>query len=677
MTTALDRLVVAPLLPLWLLALVAALLGAGLVLVVVRARRLVVPRALVAALLLLVLANPVDRIERRAERPDVGIAIVDRTASMGIGERSQQAAKALAALQDQSPGIAWRVVAVDQQPGAPTRLAQAIERAGFDAPPGRTAGIVVLTDGISADAPDPRQLPAGVPLHLLIAGDPATADRRLIVRQVPGYSVSGRRAKVVIEVDDGNGGGTATLTRQIAGDRATVSEVAVGKPVTLDIPVDRRGMIEVALSVAARPGGEVTLINNRALVRLNGVNDRLRVLLVSGVPYPGGRVWRDILKSDANVDLVHFTILRLPSSFDITPPEQMSLIPFPVEELFEEHLPDFDLIIFDRFGLSELLAPLYFQELGDRVRKGGGLLVVAGDEFDAPGGLAGTALADLLPVRPAGPAVTAPFRPALTAVGVRHPVTAELPAAWGGIDWGRWGSQSDVAPVRGQVLMKGADERPLLILDRVDAGRVGVIASTNVWWWSRGVDGGGPQVELLRRTAHWLMREPDLDENQLAFAARGRTLTATARGVDPPATGTLVDPAGNARDVRFTATADGSATARIEVTVDGLYQFRAGGRTRFTLAGDTREFAEVRPRTAPLEAAAKASGGGTYWLADGVPRVRRVDPGDVAAGRRWLGLVRNRAGTIVAVDTRPLIAPPLALLLIVGALIFAWWRERA
>ncbi len=668
----------APLLPWWGLALIGVLFVVGLSLVLWRAPRLFWPRAMIAAILLQLIANPVWLQERRAVRPDVAVVVLDRSASMDIGTRSRDADAAIAALRRQSPGVEWRVVTVPQTAGEPTRLAGAIERAASDAPAERLAGVVVVSDGISADAPDPRLLPAHVPLHHLIAGDPDTPDRRLIIERVPSYSVVGQPAEVVIRIDDGPSAapGTATLVQSIAGGITAERTVPTGEPVRLSVPVTRRGTIEMALSVAPLPGGEATLVNNRALVRLNGVTDRLRVLLVSGVPYPGGRVWRDILKSDSNIDLVHFTILRLPTSFDTTPPDEMSLIPFPVEELFEQHLGDFDLIIFDRFSLSELLSPIYFQDLGERVKTGGGLLVVTGEEFAAEGGLAATELAPVLPARTAGPGITVPFRPTLTGVGRRHPVTAELPKIWGADAWGRWGSQSDMAPTSGEVLMSGAGDKPLVMLDRVGKGRVGLIASTNVWWWSRGVDGAGPHAELLRRIAHWLMQEPDLDENRVDVTAKGRQLDITARGLTPPEAAILTDPADRDQGIALTPRGEGVTGAAVTVGADGLYRVAAGDRIRYVLAGDSAEFAEVRPRETPLAAPVKASGGGSFWLESGVPKLRRIAPGDTAAGSGWLGLVENRAGAIVAVDEKPLLMPPLALLLAASLFVLAWWRER-
>ena len=530
----------------------------------------------------------------------------------------------------------------------------------------------LITDGIVRDTADPAMLPAGRPLHLLLAGNPDVRDRRLIVTRVPPYSVVGRPAAITVRIDDGPGAeGSARLDWLVNGVAQPAPDVRVGETLTQPVPIERRGDVEVALSVAPMGGGEATLVNNRALVRLNGVRDRLRVLLVSGVPYPGGRVWRDTLKSDPNIDLVHFTILRLPTSYDPTPTEELALIPFPVEELFEQQLPRFDLVILDRFGLTELLSPGYFGRLSAYVRDGGGMLVVAGDEYAEPGGLPDTFLREILPALPAGPVVTKNFVPELSDVGRRHPVTAALRGPWGA-----WGEQADVRASRAQILMTGIDGRPLLMLDRQGKGRIGLLASTHTWWWARAVEGDGPRDELLRRTVHWLMQEPDLAEDRLDVRAQGRRLDIVARGVNPPDAVQLTGPDGTTRTVPLAPRGE-THSAQVPVAADGLYRADAGGLRRFVLAGDVAELSEVRPRATPLEALAEASGGGSYRLDETLPDVRRTRPGDRQQGGNWLGLVRNDSGRLTGVREEPLLPPWAAWGMLTALLAAAWWRERA
>ncbi|MFC3711810.1 hypothetical protein ACFOMD_04460 [Sphingoaurantiacus capsulatus] len=661
-----------PLVPLWLLGALGLALAVTVALALPRARRTIPLRAAIAFAALLLLANPVRRIEERERQTDIAVAVVDRSRSMEVNGGKRHADAAVTALRRAAPDVDWRIVEARPEPGAATRLMPTLDRALRDVPADRLAGALLITDGIVREATDASALPPERPVHLLLGGNPEVRDRRLVVTRVPPYSVVGRPAAISVRIDDGpDASGTARLDWLVNGVAQPAREVPVGEVVTLPVPVDRRGDIEVALSVAPMAAGEATLVNNRALVRLNGVRDRLRVLLVSGVPYPGGRVWRDTLKSDPNIDLVHFTILRLPTSYDPTPSDELALIPFPVEELFEEQLGRFDLVILDRFGLTELLSPGYFGRLVAYVRDGGGMLVVAGDEYAEAGGLADTLLREILPAVPSGPVVTRSFTPALSDVGRRHPVTASLAGPWGA-----WGEQADVRSSRAQVLMTGVDDRPLLMLDRQGKGRIGLLASTNVWWWARAVEGDGPRDELLRRTVHWLMQEPDLAEDRLDVRARGRKLDIVARGVNPPTRVQLTGPDGASRLVALNARPDANV-AEATVPEDGLYRVDAEGMRRFVLAGDVAELSEIRPRPAPLETLATASDGGSFGLAAGVPDIRRTSAGARQAGGNWLGLVRNDGGRLVGVREEPLLPPWAAWGLLTALLAAAWWRERA
>ena len=231
---------------------------------------------------------------------------------------------------------------------------------------------------------------------------------------------------------------------------------------------------------------------------VNGVRDRLRVLLVSGEPHAGERVWRNLLKSDPSVDLVHFTILRPPEKQDDTPIRELSLIAFPIRELFDTKLDDFDLIIFDRYSRRGVIPDAYLDNVVRYVRNGGALLDAAGPNFGTPMSLARTPLGTILPAEPTGEVYDEGFKPALTDLGRRHPVTEGLPGAGprdGEASWGRWFRQVDTR-VRhgGVVLMTGDRGDPLLVLDRVGKGRVAQLMSDEMWFWARGFEGGGPQA---------------------------------------------------------------------------------------------------------------------------------------------------------------------------------------
>lgn len=659
----------APLVPPWLLALLAIALAGALLLTLRHVPRHAPLRTLAGLLLILVLANPVREEDRRESVDDIGLILIDRSDSMGVEDRTSSAEQAAETLASETDGIEWQVRDIAGDDVGGTRLGAGIQAAIGSADTSRLGAVFVVSDGISEDDLAPGLLPRGVPLHHLVAGSEDVNDRRLVIENAPPFTIAGETARIRVRVEDSQGAPVPLTIRTSGGYRADQGLIP-GEETTVDIPVERRGDLDVALSVPVR-SGEATPINNRALVSLQGVTERLSVLLVSGRPYPGGRVWRDIFKADPNIDLVHFTILRLPSSFDTTSPQDLALIPFPVEELFQERLDDFDLIIFDRFDLTELMSPAYFYSLAERAENGGGLLVVAGPEFSGPAGLANTALSRVLPATPTGQQIDETYRPMLTPEGQRHPVTRTLQGG-GEPDWGAWGSLAEMRAQGGDVLMRGPGDRPLFILDRVGSGRVGLLASTDLWWWARAVEGEGPHAELLRRTAHWLMQEPDLEEEQLHVTGRADSLTIESDSMLPLQGATITGPDGARHEISLPA----SGRAEIPLTEPGLYEVAAGQRRRFALVGNTAEFDRLRPSTDALAGAVEASGGGVYRLNDAIPAVRRVTQGNSAAGSNWAGVRQREAGALLAVETRPLIPAWAAFALIAAILALAWWRER-
>jgi hypothetical protein len=432
--------------------------------------------------------------------------------------------------------------------------------------------------------------------------------------------------------------------------------------------------------------GEMSLANNRLAIVVNGVRDRLRVLLVSGEPHPGERTWRNLLKSDPSIDLVHFTILRPPDKQDMTPINELSLIAFPVNELFEAQLHDFDLMIFDRYRMRGVLPTFYLQNIADYVRGGGAFLEAGGPDFTTPLSLFQTPIGEILPGAP-GPegVISEPFRPQLTDLGLRHPVTAALADPQPGLPppdhWGRWFRQVDLSLRSGQVLMSGIAGKPLVVLDRVGEGRVAQIASDQAWLWQRGFEGGGPQSELLRRTAHWLMKEPELEENSLVARVSGNQVTVERRKLDgQPNAVTLRTPSAvEGEDTVLEMKEAGPGLWRAVFTAEetGIYRVSDGELVAVAAVGRVNppELADLRTTSAPLDALVAASGGGVEWLVDGMPGLRRVRPGHNSAGSGWVGLRANGQYTVDRVADMPILPAGLALLLALGGLVWAWRRE--
>ncbi|MEQ9331888.1 hypothetical protein [Thalassobaculum sp.] len=648
-------------------------------------------RTLALALLVLALANPSIVAERREPRSDVVVVAVDRSASQEIGERPARTEAALQELDARlarMPDLVVERVVVSSRglSGAEegTRLMAAVREALADVPEHRLAGIIAITDGQVHDveAAMAAEQPAG-PFHVLLTGERGEQDRRLRIVRAPSFGMVDKTVTVTLEVIDPAAptGSATTVLMGIDGAEAIPLAVPVNQEHSVEVPIRHGG--QTILEFAAEPGTrELVLDNNRAVIAVNGVRDRLRVLLVSGEPHAGERTWRDILKSDPSVDLVHFTILRPPEKQDGTPIRELSLIAFPIRELFELKLADFDLIIFDRYRRRGVLPRMYMQNIAEYVRNGGALLEASGPTFASRLSLARTPIGDVLPAQPTGGIVEQGFRPRVTALGNRHPVTAELAGAGadgGEPTWGRWFRQIEARDVRGNVVMSGDAERPLLVLDRVGEGRVAHLLSDHLWLWSRGYEGGGPQAELLRRTAHWLMREPDLEEDVLRAFARGDQLEIDRRTLEgdlPPVRVELPD--GSSREVALEELGPGHGTATLQVDRPGLYRLSDGVRTALVAVGALNpvELSDVAATEDRLRPLSQATGGGLQWIGeDGVPALRRVSADRAAAGRGWFGLRANGDYVVTGVLTIPALPAALALLLLLGGLLMTWRRE--
>ena len=688
MQQALSGIDFAPVLPVWLIAALAVLAVLALVPALLRRARGAALRALTFALLLLALANPRLVEETRETRPDIALLVVDRSDSARIGNRAQQIEAARAGIEARMaklPDLELRTIEVPEGGNQGTRLFTATERALADIPRARLAGVIALTDGQVHDAP--AAAPVEAPVHALLPGRPGETDRRLRMVEAPGFGIVGRSVELRVAVEDlgvPNATGAARLSIRRDGAAPRVESVPIGREHRISIPIERGGPTVVELAAEARPG-EVSELNNRAVVTITGVRDRLRVLLVSGEPHAGERTWRRLLKADPGVDLVHFTILRPPEKDDLTPLNELALIAFPVRELFQVKIRDFDLIILDRFQNRGILPPTYLRNIADYVRSGGGLLLSAGPEFASPASLSATALGGVLPAHPslAGAGVTeGGFRPQVTPLGSRHPVTEGLPGSRApGVEptWGPWYRRIDVISPGGQDLMDAPDGAPLLLLDHVEQGRVAMLLSDQIWLWSRGHQGGGPQAELLRRIAHWLMKEPALEEEALRARIEGGQLLVERRSVGdgPPGEVSVTSPTGVVTRLPLRPDGPGRGAAELPAANLGVWQVTDGARTTFaaTVNANPREIADLRATGTVLSAAARASGGGVHFIGAGTPELRRVEPGRDASGAGWVGLVRRHDHIVTGVDATPLLPPWAALPLLLGLVLLAWRRE--
>ncbi len=693
MTHAIAALRFDPILPAWLLALLVALCAAAVALGLWRRARGSVWRAAAFAVLAFWLAGPTLVQETRQGLSDIALLVVDRSASMDVGNRSALAQRAARDLQAQAArmrGLELRTITVPESGHDGTLLWGAASRALADIPADRLAGVLAITDGQVHDLP---ATPPRAPLHALIPARGEEWDRRVRVIEAPGYGIVGHSLDLRVVVEDlGHPGaappGPAHLTVQIDGAPPATSDVPVGEVQTVPVEIARAGQMLVKLSTDAVPG-EASPINNQAIVRINGVRDRLRVLLVSGEPNQGERTWRRLLKSDPAVDLVHFTILRPPEKDDTTPLNELALIAFPTRELFQDKLSGFDLIILDRFTDRGILPHLYLRNIADYVRRGGALLLTVGPEFAGPRSLDQTPLGAVLPVHapPDGQGILeGAFVPRVTELGRRHPVTDGL----AGLDvptqaWGPWYRAIAGEDVTGQVLMSGPDALPLLVLNHVDQGRTAMLMSDQIWLWSRGQDGGGgqggPSAELLRRVAHWLMKEPELDEDRLSARIADGKLLVERRSVADTASGdvTITPPSGASRTLALLQQGPGRAGASLDASAPGVWQVGDGTHLAYAAVGldNPLEYSDLRATADRLQRLVAASDGGIDWLEPTTPQLRRVTAGDPAHGPGWVGLRRREAHLVTGVSDTTLLPAWLALPMLLGLMLAAWRREAS
>ncbi len=679
----------APLVPAYIVwAAFAVALAVSALLVFTRNRGALV-RTAALALMVLALANPSFTREDREPLTSVAAVVIDKSPSQNFGDRAQQTETARAQLTERLnriPGLEVRMVEAGQSDGETdgTRLFSALGATLADVPPDRVAGAIIITDGRVHDVPgEAAALGFAAPVHALITGRKDERDRRVVLVTAPRFGIVNQSQRITFRVEDqGAPAGLAQVTVRRDGETIDTRSVAIGQPVQVDIPIPHAGpnIVEIEASALA---DELTGVNNRAVVSIDGVRDKLRVLLVSGEPHAGERTWRNLLKSDASVDLVHFTILRPPEKQDGTPINELSLIAFPTRELFQQKIGEFQLIIFDRYARQGVLPVIYFDNIARYVHEGGAVLIAAGPDYASQTSLWRTPLDVILPAEPSGQVTETAFRARLSDVGKRHPVTRDLEGADANPPhWSRWFRLVDTKNAQGQTVMQGPDDKPLLVLSREGEGRVALLLSDHIWLWARGYEGGGPHLDLLRRLSHWLMKQPDLEEEALRLVARGRELAVERQSMqDSIGEVTVTAPSGGTTQLTLQPSQPGLWRGSLPVNELGLWRATDGKLTTLVNIGpaNPREFAEVTSTTDILAPLTAATGGDARRLTEtsGVtlPRILPVRSTSTFHGADWIGLKMREASVVRGIGVLPVFAGFIGLLLLIGSLAATWARE--
>ncbi len=677
-----DSIVFNPLLPWWLIAGLGGMVLSVVALALWRGLSGWAFRALAGLVLLGALAGPIYQQEDRETLSDIVLLVEDESASQTLGDRASQTKSAGDQLAAQLAVLGntevRRIKVPDGADNTGTQLMTTLSEALAEEPRGRVAGAILLSDGRLHDLDRAPEIPA--PVHLLHTGRDSDWDRKVTVSNAPAFAILGEEVTLTLRLEDVGAApatdGSVVLDVSVDGDEPQRFEVALDKDISLPLrlPHGGRNVLEFSTPFVE---GELTDRNNVALVQINGVRDRLSVLLVSGEPHAGGRTWRNLLKSDSSVDLVHFTILRPPEKQDGVPVRELSLIAFPTRELFLEKIEDFDLIIFDRYKRRGILPSIYLDNVRNYVEQGGAVLIAAGPDFASADSIYRTPIESVVPARPTARVLEEQFRPTVTELGERHPVTAGLTPPEDE-PWGRWLRQIEVEAETGDTVMTGIDDKPLLVLNRVGEGRVALLASDHAWLWNRGYEGGGPQLELLRRLAHWMMKEPELEEEALWAEATGQTMRIIRQTLeDTTDPVTIVTPSGTALQVELTETSPGRFEAIYDGPEIGLYRLSLGDLNAVIGLGPAApvEFEDTLASAETLLPMIEANGGGVKALEDGIPSIRQVREGRPAIGRGWIGITPRGAYETLNLTQTPILPAWLVLILISGLVLAGWLRE--
>lgn len=634
------------------------------------------PRLLAYGFLTLCVLNPVRLDAVTKPISDVVLLAFDRSASQSVLPRPEQISQAqqtiLQSLENKS-AFDVRVVSIDGEED--TRIFEKLENAFSDVPKNRRAGIILVTDGQIHDVPKTLSPSQFGPLHVLLTGRKNEKDRRLTPLATPAFGIVGKTAIIKLRLDDPDlpENTSIPMTVNDGSGEPYLVRISPKKDVNITTSINHPGENIITFSIPVSDH-EISTANNTLAISIKGVRDRLKVLLVSGEPHAGGRLWRDMLRADPAIDLVHFTILRNPDSIDLTPRHELSLIPFPFQELFEEKLTDFDLIIFDRYRKNDIMPDLYYKNIVDYVKNGGAFLEVSGPSYAGPESIFSTPLEEILPGAPTHIFLNGSFKPTITDKGMKHPVL--LPFAGHDKNWGPWLNVNKLNNIKGDILLQaGEGGPPLLILNKVDKGRIAQLASDEVWLWSRGYKGGGPAIDLFRRVAHWLMKEPSLEEQFLSLSLQGKTLVITqenAHNPTPPLN--LTYPDGRIENLGLIKRAINRS-----VSEPGIYTLSDGVHTSSVIVGmsDSLEYRNLLS-TPDILAPFVLASRGTVRRLDGnaIPDIRAASGRNATyGGDNWIGLKASNSTQTIESRQTPIV-PALAWLFILIPLFgWMWWHE--
>ncbi|HXG53306.1 MAG TPA: glutamine amidotransferase [candidate division Zixibacteria bacterium] len=538
-----------------------------------------------------------------------------------------------------------------------TRLVEALEAAAKEVP--AQSGILVFSDGIAngeraaADGAPPLPLPV---FSVTVGRPQAYTDLRIAEVRAPEFGFRGREIKLDVIVEAyGLRGRKLPLYFNRGRNLVSAQSVDIDadpfeKRISLSFTPKEIGAHHFNVSLPVQPGEQIAH-NNRKEFAVDVQRDKIRVLTLSGSPAWNYRFLRMALKQDPLVDLVSFVFLRTPTDSVDVPDSQLSLIPFPIDDIFLEELKNFDVVILDDFSHRAYFNPVYLEKLRDFVRDGGGLAVFGGARAFDSGGYGESALKEVLPVELDGKGTyrgRTSVRAVLTPAGKAHPITRLVADARANEEtWSRLPQLTAfnrVQRARGETLLAlsgdGSDGQPLLTVGRFGQGRTLALMSDEAWRWNFIAVGNRetPQhhLKFVRQAVRWLAREPSFEQVKILPVAASRpgekaaiTVRVLKDDFTPAAQASVqlrvlgpdgdpllvpVSPGDSPGDYRgeFTPAREGSYRVEAEAALAG----RTLGRDRsaFSVAAGYHESEDGRPRPELLERISRSSRGEHFTI---------------------------------------------------------------
>ncbi len=539
-----------------------------------------------------------------------------------------------------------------------TRLLELVQSAAKDA--GAQSAILLFSDGITNG--DKKSIdgapPLPIPVFAVGAGETeGFTDLRISEVRAPQFAFRGREFKLDLTVHAaGLKGKTVPLYFNRGKNLITTRSVIIDndsfeQKITLSFTPKEIGTHSFSLAIPAQPGEQITQ-NNQKEFKVEVQRDKIRVLTLSGSPAWNYRFLRMAIKQDPLIELVSFVFLRTPTDSVDVPDNQLSLIPFPIDDIFLEELKNFDVVFFDDFSHRAYFNPVYLDRVRDFVRDGGGLAMLGGVRSFDSGGYGDSALKEVLPVEldgKGGYQSSGGIRPALTASGKAHPITRLLPdprnneEAWTKMP--ALNGLNQVRGARGEVLLTAdgpAAGAPLLAIGRFGKGRTLALMSDDAWRWNFIAAGNreSPQnhLKLVRQMVRWLAQEPSFEQVQLRAIATtrpGEKLAIKLRVLKDDFLPTqqaavqlrVIGPEGEPSLIAVSADAEeGEYTGEYTPTREGTYRVEAEAnlagkplgkdRTSFSVAHGYGETDDGLPRMDLLKQLAASSGGEFFSLRD-------------------------------------------------------------